>query len=187
MKLFAFLLVIFCACTPPKQHRKNSTFKSQLVFEISRDVFTQLLVEKGLHPCGWGGRIHDKIEMIHWCLDYYKEIDIEEARELLISTGKQFLQTFNADERICPYFNVYPFTQENIELEIFLHAPDGSKLEPEKIQVITLRQGKLTYKNRQTETGHSRIAFVETYEEAEAQLKASRKISLRPPVKELTI
>jgi hypothetical protein len=144
--------------------------RSKLVDIISCEVFKKLKKEKNLHPIECGGRMMDQITLLHWGFCYYNDIGIEEARELLMIASEQFLQAFNADERIRPYLAVYPLTPKNIEIRVFLKQPNGSELGPEKLHVMAIIEGVLDYMIKSSETRHLETVLIETYEEAEAKL-----------------
>ena len=148
----------------------HPTRKSELVDEISHKVFRQLKLDQHLVPVECGGRMMDQIKLLHWGFFYYKEINLNEARQLLMTTAHQFLDAFNADERIRPYLAVYPLQPEHIEIRIFLHNPNGSLVEPNKLNVITYKSGVLRYMTSASETHPLEELLVETYQEAEAKL-----------------
>jgi hypothetical protein len=142
------------------------------VNEIERKVFLQLKKEKNLYPCEFGGGARDPIELLHCGFDYYKEIGIEEARELLLLAGHQFLKEINTNEQIRPYLATYPFKPENIQINIFLKKSDGSEIGLDKLHVISMQKGAMIYKIRDLKTERLTILYEETYEEAEARLGA---------------
>ncbi len=96
-----------------------SSPKSQLANEISKQVALQLKKEQDLYPCGFGGGMMNQIRMLALSFNYYKPINIEQGRELLMAAGSLFLKTINEDERIRPYLDTYPFQPKNIEIRIF--------------------------------------------------------------------
>ncbi len=146
-----------------------SPSRSDLVYEISNKVFKKLKNEKNLcrFECGSG---KNPITFLHWGFLYYNDINVDEARELLIIAANQFLEAFNADERIRPYLANYPFKPENIEINIFLKKPNGSELEAEKLHVISIQNGILDYMIEIPEKHHLKTVLLETYEEASAKL-----------------
>lgn len=171
---FLFTLIILlagCNGNNVRQDFKPSN-KSTLVDEISYKVFLDLKKNKDLYPCECGGRMMDQITFLHWGFDYYKEIDIDEARELLIAAENQFLKAFNGDERIHPYLGNYPLTTKKMQIVIFLHKPDGSEIEPEKLHVIAINEGILDYMIGKLGTERLKKIYKETYEEAMARLDA---------------
>lgn len=169
--VFVSLLLMGCAENNVTNDYRPSP-KSKLVYELSKKVFVQLKEKKNLCPCECCGGGSDQIKLLHWGFDYYKEIDIKEARELLMVAGNQFLDAFNSDERIRPYLATYPLTPKNIEIRIFLQKPNGSELEPEKLHVISMIDGFLNYKIGRLGTERLKRIHRETYEEATAKLSA---------------
>lgn len=114
----------------------------------------------------------DQIKLLHWGFDYYKEIDIEEGRELLITAAHRLLKAINEDERIRPYLATYPFKPENIELRIFLHNSDGSPIGPGKLCIVSILEGVLNYKVEDAVNLPFRKILVETFQEAEDKMNA---------------
>src|SRR5262249_2655966 len=115
--------------------------------EIGKTVFCQLKKDRKLQVCesGWGLRGKKKIQVMHCGFFYYEEIDIDQARELLVDAAKLYLTTINENERIRPFLESYPFTPENIEICIFLQNRDGSRFSPEKLSIVSFEKGILRY------------------------------------------
>jgi hypothetical protein len=147
------------------------TEDSRLVDEISNRVFLQLHKEnKQLFPVECGGSMMDQIKSLHWGFFHYGEMDIEKAREILISAGNQFLIAFNEDERIRPYLATYPFTPERIEVNVFIKKSDGSELETDKLLVVSIDEGILNYATGTPDGLRLKTVLKETYEEAVMKL-----------------
>lgn len=140
--------------------------------EIARKFFWQLKKEKKLQVCesGWALRGKDRIQIMHCGFHYYGEMNIEEARKLLVKAGEMYLNEINKNERIRPLLFNYPFKPENIQIEIFLFNPDGSLPSPEKLHVISLIGGLLEYTIGARDSQGFRITTKETFEEVAAKL-----------------
>jgi hypothetical protein len=118
----------------------------------------------------------DNVRKLVLCIFCYKRIDIEEARELLMSAGNMFLDAINKDERIRPYLINYPFLPKNIGIEIYFKELNGSNIEePGKLHVAWLMNGFLTYDDENLETKRLQTIREETFEEAAEILKESEK------------
>ncbi len=168
---FAVILALVTSCRENSVETDDqSSSKSMLVYEISNQVFKQLKEEKNLIPCECGGGSREQLKLLHWGFDYYKEINIEEARELLVAATNQFLIALNADQRIRPYLAVYPFQPENIEIRIFIYNPDGSLMGLDKLRVIAIKRGVLDYMIESSETQQLETILLESYKEAESKL-----------------
>ena len=149
--------------------------------EIGKKVFFQLRKEQKLQVCesGWDLRSKKKIQVMHCGFFYYDELNIDQARELLLSAGNLYLTTINENERVRNFLETYPFKPENIEIRIFLYNRDRSIPSPERLQVISMIEGILEYENRSAETKFLNTIHKETYEEAMAKMSnESKKISL---------
>jgi hypothetical protein len=115
--IIAFLLA-GCDISLPPDYQPD--LKSHYASEITNRFSVQLRDEMQLYPCGTGGGCMDNIRMLALSCDYYKEIDIEEARQLLVQAGILFLKTANENEKARPYFANYPFGLKNIEIRFFI-------------------------------------------------------------------
>lgn len=107
------LLILNAGCV---ENRPDTSYypspASILVNEIQKKVFWQLKKKKKLYPCEFGGGAKTPIRLLHCGFLYYNEIDIETARELIITAGNQFIAEVNANERIRPYLESYLLNQK---------------------------------------------------------------------------
>ena len=111
----------------------------------------------------------DQIRMLALSFNYYDEIDIDQARELLVVAGTKFLSTINSNEKLRPFLKNTPFTTENIEIRIFVQKPNGKEPDQGKLTVLSMVDGILSYKVDNPETNRFRTILKETFEEAEAK------------------
>ncbi len=173
MRVFVFLvlMVFVTSCGPPhSENNPPSSNKQSLANEVRNTAFAHLLREKDLYPFGTAGQMMDQIQMLGLAFHYYKEVDLDEARELLLYAGNVFLNIINSNEQIRSYLDHYPFKPENIQVKIFLKKPDGSECSVEKLCVITMIDGALKYKIDQPETYKLLTVYNETYDEAVSKL-----------------
>jgi len=188
MKIYLFLLlfITFFSCkknVTQKIYQQNPEWVlADEIYdnEIGKKVFFQLRKEKKLQVCesGWDLRSKKKIQVMHCGFFYYEDLNIDQARELLLSAGILYLTTINENERIRNFLETYPFKLENIEIRIFLYDSNRSIPSPEKLQVISMIDGILEYENRSSDTKFLTTICQETYEEAMAKINASKSISL---------
>ena len=109
--------------------------------------------------------MHD-IRMMAMSFDYYQEVDLQTARELIVYALKEYLSDINTNKEVKPYLQNYPFTAKNVEIRIWISKPDRSTPSPGKIQYMSAINGILDYYTRE-ENQHSRKTICEeTYEEA---------------------
>jgi hypothetical protein len=168
--LSLFLMVFIYSCGSPSADSTYLPDKQSLAIEVRNQTFAQLKVEKELIPCGTGSGMMDQIRMLAMSFNYYKEIDMLQARQLLIDAGTVFLKNINANEQIRPFLQNYPFKPENIQIRIFLYNPNGKEPDFGKLTVISLIDGELRYKIDNPETNSFRVIYRETFDQAQAKL-----------------
>ncbi|MGB7127855.1 MAG: hypothetical protein WBD50_02035 [Candidatus Rhabdochlamydia sp.] len=106
------------------------------------------------------------IQAMHMSFHFYQEVDLKEARELLVYAISEYLLDINSDEEIRPYLHEYPFTSKNVEIRIWIYKPDGTCPSLDKIDYISAIDGILTYYLDLPETYSRQAICKETYEEA---------------------
>ncbi len=173
MRVFFFLLllVFIASCDPPYiEEGSHMPDKVSLANEVRIRTLVQLKKEMELYPFGIGSGMMDQIRMLALSFRYYKEVDINQARALLMTAGTLFLNTINAKEQIRPFLQNDPFQPNNIEIAIFLAKPNGSKHDPDKLTVVSMTRGILEYDVRSSENGRLTTIYEETFEEAAEKL-----------------
>jgi hypothetical protein len=175
VRFLLFILILVTGCVENSSGTGYHPSFTVLANELGHRVLWQLMREKKLYAVeygGIGGRTKPT-KLLHCSFFYYKEVDIGEARELLMTAGNLLLKTLNANEKIRPCFANFPLTPKNIQVHIFLKNSDGSELGPEKLHVLSFTDGKLEYEIISSETHRLVTILVETYEEADAKLAAA--------------
>src|SRR5262245_49222943 len=109
----------------------------KLADEITLKTCEKLEVEKGLSLIGIGGRMMDNIKMMGICFELFHPIEVEEGRELLIFSMNEYLHDINNNEKIRSYLHEYPFTDKNIEIQIWIRNTDRSKVSVDQIYYIS--------------------------------------------------
>ena len=172
----AFYVVITCllCCTCEKPVSYYPSEKECLSNIITKNVATQLKNELGLLPFGSGGRAREQIKMLAISFLYRHPLEIEEGRELLITAVEKFAAKINANEAIRPYLNNYPFGPKNIEIRIFIQAPNGKDFGSEKLCLIKAQEGFLKYEIHSGEY-NLKTVYEETFEEALHKLNHDKK------------
>ena len=167
--LFVFFLIFITGCVE-NTPENNYSPKSRLINEISIKAAMQLKREKNLRPCGFGSEAMHQIHMLALSFDYYNQINIEEARDLIITAGNLFLKKINENEQIRPYLNKHPFLPKNIEIRIFLYKKNSSNLEIDDLKIISLTEGIIRYKVGAPKGKFFETILTETFDEATAKL-----------------
>ncbi len=168
---FLFLMAFITSCDPPYLgDNPYMPSKGALVNEVTNKTLVQLKKEKELYPFGVGSGMMHQIRMLAIGFRYYKEIDINQARELVMEAGTLYLNTINAREQIRRFLQTYPFQPENIEIEIYLQKPNGTEPDPGKLTIASMIRGVLKYDIVNEETGRLTTIYRETFQEAAAKL-----------------
>jgi len=167
MKNIFYIFIVILLFSGCAKKGYQLTEDEKLANKISHQVAAQLKRDLDLYPFGTSGRIPDKIKVLGLAFLYYKPIDISEGRSLLISAVQHFIDEINACEPIRKYLEQYPFQPENVEIEIYIHNSDYSKIPPGKLNVISYSHGFLKYKIDDPKNEYRlKTIHKETYEEA---------------------
>jgi len=134
--------------------------------KITARTAAKLKLEKDLFLIGTGGGMMDDIKLMGMYFNYYKPIDMQSARELLVYAVEEYLSSINSSEAVRPYLHNYPFTAKNIELVIYFYKPDRSFVELEKLSIIAANEGRVEYEINHSEKRILKTIHEETYEEA---------------------
>jgi hypothetical protein len=76
--------------------------------KITEKTAKKLKEQKGLSLAGTGGRMMDDIQMMMMGFNFYKIVDIETARQLLVDSVQEYLSAINSNEEIRPHLHDYP-------------------------------------------------------------------------------
>jgi len=106
------------------------TQREKLSIKIIKSYSAKMFKEKGLRMYGWGGSMMYNIENLSIDFMSSQNLEINEARKLYYECVDKFLIMINSDDKIRKYLNVYPFTKENIELNIAFFDDSGKRVSP---------------------------------------------------------
>ena len=166
--LFVFYFISSCMGLqkPKESHEK-------IADRITVKTANELEKNQGLILAGIGGQMMNDIQVMMIGLNCYKEVDIKEARDLLIYSSELYLFNINKNEKIIPHLHNYPFTEKNIEIVIYFRKPDGHKVSEGKINISSLNTGVLNYYINTQENQKLKVFHKETYEEAKKLVQNS--------------
>ena len=145
---------------------------SKTANKVTREVARKLKQEKGLHCAGKGGAMMSDIQEMALSFDLFQEVDLSEARELLVYATTEYLNAINQSREVRPYLHNYPFLPENVKIMIWIHKPDGHDVPIGSIDFMSSVNGRLIYKMTTSIQPYSnKKIHEETYEEALKILK----------------
>lgn len=134
--------------------------------KITAEIAKKLKKDKSLQLIGTGGAMMHDIQMMMMAFDFYQITDVETARELLVYSVEEYLSAINSSEEIRPYLHNYPFTAENIEIDIYFRKPDRYNVPFGEISVASARRGKLIYFTESSNMSPLHRKYEETYQDA---------------------
>ena len=138
----------------------------KLAAQITEKTAVKIEKEKNLRLVGRGGQMMHDIQMMAMSFDLYHEVDLKEARELLVYIINEYLSEINSNVEIRPFLHEYPFTAKNVEIHIWVYKPNGSDPDLDKLYYISAINGVLTYYLDLPKTYSRKAICEETYAEA---------------------
>ncbi len=160
------IFAIFGAVILYSHFTPSPVYYEKIADAITDKTANKLRNEKGLILVGTGGSMMDAVKMLMMGFDYFEAVDVKIARHLLINSIEEYLLEINNNEKIRPYLHNYPFTANNIEIEIYFRNPNGSKVALNQICIASARKGKIVYYIDDPDRHTLKAIFEETYEEA---------------------
>jgi len=166
VNIFLFLIIIIYSCT-----HDNSDLP--LVDKVSNQIIFQtageLKNEKQLFISGFGGGAVDglnKLSIFFYC---YKNLSLQEKRELIVFVTEKFLQNVNENKEIRSYMKGFPFTSSNIEISIEFKK-HFFRPSVKEISLVAIHQNKIAYYNHDNDEKFLNEVFSETFEKAKEKL-----------------
>ncbi|MBI5346933.1 MAG: hypothetical protein HZB76_07320 [Chlamydiae bacterium] len=152
----------------------DSGSRDKLEHEVTRKTVKEICQNKGLKFLGFGGGGPYDIRVLSLSFKTYEKFNVDEARELLIYCGEQFLSNINANEKIKPLLHNYPFTGNNIEIRIGFCKDDGHEVDSPYIAYGGAIEGVVTYYINNQFNRYEEV-FEETYDVALKKVKAKQE------------
>ncbi len=172
------LMVLVSSCDPPQEMlTPDAPSKMSLVNEVTNKTIIKLKAENALRACGVGSGMMDQIRMLAISFYYYNEVDINEARNLVVTACLEYLNAINSNKEIRQYLQNYPFEPKNIRIAIYITKPDGSDPDSGNLSIVTLSDGVLYYSVDRPGTMQLNTIFKETFEEAQEKVNVGLLLS----------
>lgn len=156
-----FLIIGGCSCSGLKP-----TNYVKIADNITDKTAKKLKEQKRLYLVGTGGKMMGDIQAMDMGFFFYQEVDLKEARNLIVYVINEYLFEINNHEEIRPFLHEYPFTAKNVEIDIWVKASDGTRPSQGKIYYISASNGIINYYIRLPEEQSRKSICEETYEEA---------------------
>ena len=182
--VFIFLIAFFSSCNliEDTNVRKNTHVRDEdyerIACRIEKAFARKMKSEKGLECIGTGGGMMSNIQRMAISFQYFHEVDLDQARRLLVCVANEYLNAINSCKEVRPYLHNYPFREENIQIRIWIKKPNRDDVLFNEIEYIFFVNGMLKYYLPNDEkTRAEREIHRETYEEALKIVDSKAKIS----------
>lgn len=153
----------------------SSVDYEKIANKITARVGKKLEENKDFHLIGTGGAMMNDIQMMMMAFQYYQIVDIETARELLVYSVEEYLSAINSNEEIRPYLHHYPFTSENIKIDLYFLKPDCSSVPFGEINIAAASRGELIYYTESSPISPLHRKHKETYQDALKAISCSQE------------
>jgi hypothetical protein len=155
-KSLLLLLPVLCACSSVPYDEK---LRYQLIQDYSKDIQKK----KNLTLIAIGGGQQGRL----FCLSYITQqnVNLEQARELLVDICEGFLKRVNNDQKFRPYMLEYPYNGTNIDIMIRFVDSNNDRAKPPYIALAANYQGEVYYRTSNIKEDLIHL-HKETYEEA---------------------
>jgi hypothetical protein len=144
--------------------------------EIRAQIGKKLAEKHMMAVVGISGGMMKSVNLVGISFQTYRAIDRDEIRYILIDCVEELLKAINESEEIRPYLKNFPFTMNNIRIEIFVSDSTGRWLYDPHIGVASISGGnKIYYCTTAPNVALFKNKYAESYEEALAIVKSDPK------------
>ena len=120
--------------------------------------------EKGYLYAGGGGSFYSNVKSIALTFTINQSPSLPEARKIYTELVEAIVEKYNANEKIRPYLDNYPFLPKNVEILLLFKLSDLNKHEP-TVGSINMIRGNLRIALVCPETGQEIYRLTEPYDE----------------------
>jgi hypothetical protein len=143
-----------------------------LADQIQADVAKRLSQRYNMRVVGMGGGLANRVNVLGLSFQIQGVLTKEQLRKILIDCAETFLTAINKNEQIRPFLKKFPFTSNEIEIELFLVDRTGRETFHPDISTAVAKHGELRYN---TVDKNNMFVYksehVEDYEEAPKLVK----------------
>lgn len=163
--LFIILVLIIFSLSSGCDHRSEKQIIAHKVIYKTAKILLERHQLKYIGMLEEGDANFYKRIGIHFQI--LRVLDKDEGRKILMDSIEVLLNEINSDLNLKPYLNEYPFTVNNIEIEIFTYFPDAKFAYYPNIGIFSLNRGQIKFLSLPAEKSYGYASReVETYEEA---------------------
>ena len=133
---------------------------------ITNPYIKDMCKQHNLSYFGGGGGFLYNVENINIKFISKKQVDIEQARNFLITCSEELLERINTSDKIRPYLDHYPFTKKGIQLDICYFDQKGTWNNPRFIAQATASNGYVYYAVFDHKKRELKTIYKESYQDA---------------------
>ena len=163
--LLMIFLFSFLNCFSNQEKPNHMIDYENCAYSLTNDAGEKINQKYGLVPIGTGGIVKENIKKLSLSLQSKDILSIDQARALIVGCVNEYLKVINNDSALRQYLETYPFTENNIELNLFIQRSSDLTNHFGKLIVVTSFKGKIYYDILKTEFQHETV-LEESFEEA---------------------
>ena len=149
----------------------NEIKQSIIIQNLKKDLINKLEEKYAYIVRDTAGRIAGKIHDCSFECDKIAEVDINDARILLMDSVEHSLNAFNNDENLKPHMVNYPFTEKNIGFGICFVDKQGYRISSKHIARAVLIRDTIFYSVYDSDNDKLIDVYKESYEDSLAFFK----------------
>lgn len=162
MKKWVYVLSFLLIST--SLHAEQEHIK--LINRFNAAFAKELKKEKSMCLFGYGGRMMFDVEEVFMSYQVTQCVSMEEARRLFVEISEKYLVRINGDEKLRPFLHNYPFTINNLDLNLGFKDAKRQFQKGLAFVMYSKRTGHIVYNSYNSETDMLDTIYEEPYEEA---------------------
>ena len=119
-----------------------------------------------LYCYGYGGKFLKRVDQIDLSFNTVQNLNVAQARKLIIKCSEELLKRINADNDIKPYLSHYPFTEKGISLGVSFDQEDQKRVSSKFVAMVFTVDGNIYYSSYNHNKKKFQDVHEETYQEA---------------------
>lgn len=175
--MILLLTLSSCSSSPSKTYKLIGYDK--IADQITGETAKKIEKQTGLRLIGTGGgSASGHLRELNMSFQYSQAMNMKRGRKLLIYCVNEYLAAINGNEEIRAHLIHFPFTPEDVEINIFIRQPDNSVVPIGSLVAVSERSGKLSYHTRQPDPIIMKKIHEETFEEALKLVATSEELEI---------
>jgi len=151
---------------------------SDIASNIIAKVGKKMAKKHKMDFIGTSGGMIDCVRMVGFSFEINRPVSRDEARYLIVDCVEELLKAFNENEKIRPFLMNYPFTEENVDIAIYIDHPQWSGAHEPNAGIVGIYTDKyIVFKIRDKPAGKLVEMTQEFYPEALARVKKDSQSS----------